>query len=1179
MDFDFSSFISKTVKVKEEIQKEQEIQEKRAKEKKEREEKEEKERQEKTEFATFLDLTPKKDSSDLEQTGTPSPQKEQDENKIRKRSLRKSWEMTTMPSPIKNRQYLKPQNITPKNLNLNPTKKRSLSPAKKPSLSPSKKPSLSPATKLIFSPKKILIPKKIFVNNTPEVRQRSSRTVKTPLRFTENCESYFNGDNKSDDTDSDSYEQPSAKKIRKTLISSPKKIFIPEKKAEVPERKNLNVPSPDPDFNDGDSNFEPPENTDSDVLSAGDSDVLSLADSDEPFENIRKNNSSPKKKVYERKKLNASADSDFTLDESNFEPPPEIPPPTLGVNERPKVIKLTKRYCGKHQLRWYYSSYKKKLRCKGCSKIFESKLAFDQHLRFFNKDRGSIKKVAKNKENSDFLQKISKTVNSLCNTCNTSFDSITKLVDHVNLEHKKIFKCTVCDVEFPSKSNLDDHISRFHGKSKNIKYKCTICQKSFATEGIVRAHIATTHKSSIYGYSNSAKTSTNVGNTSTTTVKVGTNMVQIRANLGKSNTQMVKTSTNLPKTSTNLPNTSTILPKTSTNMGKTSTSLAKTSTNLAKSSTNLDKTSTSQGKTSTSQGETNTIWVKTKPNAVKTSTNLEDKTNSGDYSLDDITDFLTETTPKSGEETGPQTKSSKVQEETNFQCAICDNIFENRTKLALHIEMKHTKATQKKPKSPLKAELMCPFCQKEFREKSQFTVHISKTRNGQCPTVHEIPQSVGSPKKADKQTNLEDGSDVEEYSIRGGKKFFNCRFCSKDFSTKRNLESHVQLVHDDSDSAEDDDITPFDSPIKSQPKETFKCIKCNSEFTEKLSLTEHYTSVHEKKKPFKCSICRKAFVSKGNVKLHIVAVHKKNKNQADDFIYEDTTSSDTSVDKGDTKSSKSTMKSVKVLPKTAEEPRYSLERESELAVKNLLGISPKKDSAENNLEPEIMSETLFEDKRPILRCSICNFEVKSVPSMENHVSAAHGLKLKLEVIDSNNTEKVPEVAQTTEITETGETLPQINDLGFSINEALNTEMESSKSENIKFKNTFQEVSKTVTDSASIQGNPETPTKVSSENQENLVLEESIVSQLGLDPNIPMIFKCTICDLEFNSLDTLTEHFSSDHAESQITFAGSDVPQSQNETTIPHEQNHEVHEVVTREMIEAQGFQGDYIIFT
>ena len=87
------------------------------------------------------------------------------------------------------------------------------------------------------------------------------------------------------------------------------------------------------------------------------------------------------------------------------------------------------------------------------------------------------------------------------------------------------------------------------------------------------------------------------------------------------------------------------------------------------------------------------------------------------------------------------------------------------------------------------------------------------------------------------------------------------------------------------------------------------------------------------------------------------------------------------------------------------------------------------DSTENR---QIMAETHFEDKCPILKCSICNFEVKSVPSMENHVSAVHGVKLKLEIIDSNNT-AVPEVTQT-------ETLSQINDLG-----ALNTENQSAKS--------------------------------------------------------------------------------------------------------------------------------------
>ena len=92
---------------------------------------------------------------------------------------------------------------------------------------------------------------------------------------------------------------------------------------------------------------------------------------------------------------------------------------------------------------------------------------------------------------------------------------------------------------------------------------------------------------------------------------------------------------------------------------------------------------------------------------------------------------------------------------------------------------------------------------------------------------------------------------------------------------------------------------------------------------------------------------------------------------------------------------------------------------------------------------QIMADTIFEDKRPILECSICDFEVKSVPSMENHLSAVHGLKLKLEIIDSNNTETpVPEAAQTTEM---GETLSQTNDMGFNINEAQNTESQNTKS--------------------------------------------------------------------------------------------------------------------------------------
>ena len=108
------------------------------------------------------------------------------------------------------------------------------------------------------------------------------------------------------------------------------------------------------------------------------------------------------------------------------------------------------------------------------------------------------------------------------------------------------------------------------------------------------------------------------------------------------------------------------------------------------------------------------------------------------------------------------------------------------------------------------------------------------------------------------------------------------------------------MVHDFSES--EDDLKKGPSPIKNQQKETLRCISCNLEFSEKITFTEHYSSVHEKKNPFKCLICKKAFATKDNVKFHILAVHSKNRNHVEDFIYEDTTSSKT-VDNKESNSS------------------------------------------------------------------------------------------------------------------------------------------------------------------------------------------------------------------------------------------------------------------------------------
>ena len=153
--------------------------------------------------------------------------------------------------------------------------------------------------------------------------------------------------------------------------------------------------------------------------------------------------------------------------------------------------------------------------------------------------------------------------------------------------------------------------------------------------------------------------------------------------------------------------------------------------------------------------------------------NLEVKS---DTKLDDITDSLAKTTQKT---VPTKTKSSEFQEEINIQCAICGIIFETHTILDLHINNKHNKYAsheEKKPKKHLKAELMCPFCQEEFTGKTKFKIHISKSQNGKCPTVHEIDIIENSMKKLDQKSLEED--------LISEKKNFECIICDKKFSSK-----------------------------------------------------------------------------------------------------------------------------------------------------------------------------------------------------------------------------------------------------------------------------------------------------------------------------------------------------------------------------------------------------------
>ena len=84
-----------------------------------------------------------------------------------------------------------------------------------------------------------------------------------------------------------------------------------------------------------------------------------------------------------------------------------------------------------------------------------------------------------------------------------------------------------------------------------------------------------------------------------------------------------------------------------------------------------------------------------------------------------------------------------------------------------------------------------------------------------------------------------------------------CDRCSKKFSNKDNLNTHVRTVHN-----------------KDKP---YQCNQCFKKFGHKHHLTRHIEVVHKKVKPYQCSQCLKKCSNKTNLNRHIEIGHNKAK--------------------------------------------------------------------------------------------------------------------------------------------------------------------------------------------------------------------------------------------------------------------------------------------------------------
>ena len=131
----------------------------------------------------------------------------------------------------------------------------------------------------------------------------------------------------------------------------------------------------------------------------------------------------------------------------------------------------------------------------------------------------------------------------------------------------------------------------------------------------------------------------------------------------------------------------------------------------------------------------------------------------------------------------------------------------------------------------------------------------------------------------------------EEHS-KQQKGLFECKTCSKIFSSKQGVTRHKARVHENQNEFKckscdyvSSDKSNFERHVRSvhdkqKPLNVHKCEYCDYDSINKSDIEKHIKSVHEKQKPsnvFKCKYCDFDSVHKSNIERHVKSIHKQQK--------------------------------------------------------------------------------------------------------------------------------------------------------------------------------------------------------------------------------------------------------------------------------------------------------------
>ncbi|XP_068189340.1 zinc finger protein 687b isoform X2 [Antennarius striatus] len=206
----------------------------------------------------------------------------------------------------------------------------------------------------------------------------------------------------------------------------------------------------------------------------------------------------------------------------------------------------------------------------------------------------------------------------------------------------------------------------------------------------------------------------------------------------------------------------------------------------------------------------------------------------------------------------------------------------------------------------------CPECQTQLSSKAELVTHFQQIRGSSYSTCtqcsppmmlpnscavsahqrihkhrapHVCPECGGVARQASFQTHLEEA--CLHFARRIG---YRCSSCQVVFGGLNSIKSHIQTAHCEvfhkcpscpmafksSPSAQSHITTQHSTLTGGQAKMIYKCVMCDTVFTQKPLLYMHFDTHLAKQKVhvFKCPDCTKLYAQKGSMMEHIKTAHR-----------------------------------------------------------------------------------------------------------------------------------------------------------------------------------------------------------------------------------------------------------------------------------------------------------------